>query len=51
MSNSNNIVKSYNDFLNWLNHKFDKFFLFFNKEQFKAAMAEKGQKLDQKIKT
>ena len=48
MSNSNNIVKSYNDFLNWLNHKFDKFFLCFNKEQFKAAMAEKGQKLDQK---
>ena len=48
MSNSNNIVKSYNDFLNWLNHKFDKFFLCFNKEQFKAAMAEKGQKLEQK---
>ena len=48
MTNSNNIVKNYNDFLNWLNQKFDKFFLCFNKEQFKAAMAEKGQKREQK---
>jgi hypothetical protein len=44
MSNANTIVKNYNDFLNWLNQKFDKFFLCFNKEQFKAAMAEKGEK-------
>ena len=42
MSNSNEIVKNYNDFLIWLNKKFDKFFLCFNKEQFKASMAEKG---------
>ena len=48
MSNSNIIVKNYNEFLNWLNQKFDKFFLCFNKEQFKAAMAEKGEKLEQK---
>ena len=44
MSNSNEIVKNYNDFLIWLNKKFDKFFLCFNKEQFKVAMAEKGYK-------
>ena len=43
MANSNDIIKNYNDFLNWLNQKFDKFFLCYNKEQFKAAMAEKGQ--------
>ena len=44
MNNSNEIVKNYNDFLIWLNKKFDKFFLCFNKEQFKVAMAEKGLK-------
>jgi len=44
MNNSNEIVKNYNDFLIWLNKKFDKFFLCFNKEQFKVAMAEKGYK-------
>ena len=48
MSNANTIVKNYNDFLNWLNQKFDKFFLCFNKEQFKAAMAEKGEKNEAK---
>ena len=48
MTNANTIVKNYNDFLNWLNQKFDKFFLCFNKEQFKAAMAEKGEKLETK---
>ena len=42
MNNSNEIVKNYNEFLIWLNKKFDKFFLCFNKEQFKVAMAEKG---------
>ena len=49
MTNSNTMIKNYSDFLNWLNQKFDKFFLCFNKEQFKAAMAEKAQKeLEQK---
>ena len=48
MTNSNTIIKNYNDFLNWLNQKFDKFFLCFNKEQFKAAMAEKGEKMEEK---
>ena len=49
MTNSNAMIKNYSDFLNWLNQKFDKFFLCFNKEQFKAAMAEKAQKeLEQK---
>ena len=41
---SSEIIKNYNEFLYWLNQKFDKFFLCFNKEQFKAAMAEKGLK-------
>ena len=45
LSNSNEIVKNYNDYLNWLNKKFDKFFLCYNKEQFKAVMAEKGIKM------
>ena len=50
MTNSNALIKNYSDFLNWLNQKFDKFFLCFNKEQFKAAMAEKAQKeSEQKI--
>ena len=48
MTNSNTIVKNYNEFLNWLNQKFDKFFLCFNKEQFKAAMAEKAQREKEK---
>jgi len=42
MNNSNGVVGGCNEFLNWLNKKFDKFFLCFNKEQFKVAMAEKG---------
>ena len=42
LSNADEIVKNYNDYLNWLNKKFDKFFLCYNKEQFKAVMAEKG---------
>ena len=45
MTNSNEIIKNYNNFLNWLNQKFDKFFLCYNKEQFKAAMAEKGENI------
>ena len=45
LSNSNETVKNYNDYLNWLNRKFDKFFLCYNKEQFKAVMAEKGYKI------
>ena len=45
LSNSNETVKNYNDYLNWLNKKFDKFFLCYNKEQFKAVMAEKGIKM------
>jgi hypothetical protein len=44
LSNSNEIIKNYKEFLNWLNKKFDKFFLCYNKEQFKAVMAEKGIK-------
>jgi hypothetical protein len=47
LSNSNETVKSYNDYLNWLNKKFDKFFLCYNKEQFKAVMAEKGIKVQE----
>jgi hypothetical protein len=47
LSNSNEIVKNYNDYLNWLNKKFDKFFLCYNKEQFKAVMAEKGIKVQE----
>ena len=43
-TDSSEIIKNYNEFLYWLNQKFDKFFLCFNKEQFKAAMAEKGLK-------
>ena len=42
MNNSNGVVGGCNEFLNWLNKKLDKFFLCFNKEQFKVAMAEKG---------
>ena len=45
LSNSNETVKNYNDYLNWLNRKFDKFFLCYNKEQFKAVMAEKGYRI------
>ena len=44
LSNADEIVKNYNEYLNWLNKKFDKFFLCYNKEQFKAVMAEKGIK-------
>ncbi len=44
LSNSNEIIRNYKDFLDWLNKKFDKFFLCYNKEQFKAVMAEKGIK-------
>ena len=47
LSNSNEIIKNYNDYLNWLNKKFDKFFLCYNKEQFKAVMAEKGFKIQE----
>ena len=47
LSNSNEIIKNYNDYLNWLNKKFDKFFLCYNKEQFKAVMAEKGIKVQE----
>ena len=43
-TDSSEIIKNYNEFLYWLNQKFDKFFLCFNKEQFKAAMTEKGLK-------
>ena len=45
LSNSNEIVKNYNDYLNWLNKKFAKFFLCYNNEQFKSVMAEKGIKM------
>ena len=45
LSNADEIVKNYNEYLNWLNKKFDKFFLCYNKEQFKAVMAEKGIKM------
>ena len=45
LSNSNETIKNYNEYLNWLNKKFDKFFLCYNKEQFKAIMAEKGIKV------
>ena len=44
MTDAGDIIKNYNEFLNWLNQKFDKFFLCYNKEQFKAAMAEKAEK-------
>ena len=50
LSNANEIVKNYNDYLNWLNRKFDKFFLCYNKEQFKAVMAEKGIKVQDSYK-
>ena len=50
LSNVNEIVKNYNDYLNWLNKKFDKFFLWYNKEQFKAVMAEKGIKVQDSFK-
>ena len=49
MSNSNIIVKNYSEFLIWLNHKFDKFFLCFNKEQFKATMSEKAQRENEQL--
>ena len=42
LSNANEIVRDYNDYLIWLNKKFDKFFLCYNKDQFKAVMSEKG---------
>ena len=44
LNNADEIVKNYNEYLNWLNKKFDKFFLCYNKEQFKAVMSEKGIK-------
>ena len=44
LSNNNQIIKNYKEFLNWSNKKFDKFCLCYNKEQFKAVMAEKGIK-------
>ena len=50
LSNANEIIKNYNDYLNWLNKKFDKFFLCYNKEQFKAVMAEKGIKIQDSYK-
>ena len=50
LSNADEIVKNYNDYLNWLNKKFDKFFLCYNKEQFKAVMAEKGIKMQDTYK-
>ena len=42
LSNLDEIIRNYNDYLIWLNKKFDKFFLCYNKDQFKAVMAEKG---------
>ena len=42
LSNADEIVRDYNDYLIWLNKKFDKFFLCYNKDQFKAVMSEKG---------
>ena len=42
LSNANEIVRDFNDYLVWLNKKFDKFFLCYNKDQFKAVMTEKG---------
>jgi len=42
LSNVEEIIRNYNDYLIWLNKKFDKFFLCYNKDQFKAVMAEKG---------
>jgi len=42
LSNADEIIRNYNDYLIWLNKKFDKFFLCYNKDQFKAVMAEKG---------
>ena len=42
MNNSNGVVGGCNEFLNWLNEKLDKFFLCFDEERFKVAMAEKG---------
>ena len=50
LSNANEMVKNYNEYLNWLNKKFDKFFLCYNKDQFKAVMAEKGIKLQDSYK-
>ena len=42
LTNADEIIRNYNDYLIWLNKKFDKFFLCYNKDQFKAVMAEKG---------
>jgi hypothetical protein len=42
MTNADEVIRNYNDYLIWLNKKFDKFFLCYNKDQFKAVMAEKG---------
>ena len=47
LSNSNEVIKNYNEYLKWLNKKFDRFFLCYNKSQFKAVMAEKGIKLQE----
>ena len=40
--NTSELIKEYNKYLIWLSKKFDRFFLCYNKEQFKAVMAEKG---------
>jgi hypothetical protein len=47
MSNADEIIRNYNDYLIWLNKKFDKFFLCYNKDQFKAVMAEKGIRMQE----
>ena len=47
LSNAEEIIRNYNDYLIWLNKKFDKFFLCYNKDQFKAVMAEKGIKVQE----
>ena len=47
LTNADEIIRNYNDYLIWLNKKFDKFFLCYNKDQFKAVMAEKGIKFQE----
>ena len=42
--NSDEIIKTYNDFLNMVTKKFERYFLCFNKEHFISVMAEKGIK-------
>ena len=47
LSKTNEIIRDYNDYLIWLNRKFDKFFLCYNKDQFKAVMSEKGIRIQE----